>query len=153
MKEDPSIPGKIAMSIGKGLIAGLAGTAAMTLCQMVEMKISKRAPSQTPAKAVGKVLHLQTTDQGNQKQFVNQIHWTYGTLWGLARAALDMACLKGWQATLLHYQTVWGTSLLMLPTIKVVPPVKEWGTKEIATDALQHLVYAVVAGIVYDAID
>jgi hypothetical protein len=153
MKEDVSISGKIAMALGKGIIAGLAGTAAMSLCQRVEMTISKREPSQTPAKAVGKVLHLKTTEEGNQEQFVNQIHWTYGTLWGLARTVLDLACIKGWQATLLHYETVWGTSLLMLPTIKVTPPVKEWGAKEIATDALHHLVYSVVTGLVYDAIE
>jgi len=42
---------------------------------------------------------------------------------------------------------------VMLPAIDVAPPVKVWGGKEIGKDGLMHLVYAVAAGLVYDAID
>lgn len=152
MKNVHSIAGKIALATGKGIIAGLAGTAAMSISQMIEMKINKRKPSSTPANAVEKVLHVAPADEAHKQQFVKQIHWTYGTIWGLARGLLDLASVKGWQATLMHYEAVWGTSLVMLPSIHVAPPLKEWSAKEIVKDGLYHLVYAASAGLVYDAI-
>ena len=40
----------------------------------------------------------------------------------------------------------------MPPSLKIAPPLKEWSKKEILIDALHHAVYAVAAGIVYDAL-
>lgn len=51
----PSIAGEIALTLGKGIIAGLAGTAAISISQMIEMKISGREPNDAPAEAVNKV--------------------------------------------------------------------------------------------------
>ena len=153
MKNDLSVAGKIAFALGKGIIAGLAGTAAITLSQMIEMKISGRKPSDTPAKAVNEVLDVKATDEAHKEEFVQEVHWTYGTLWGIARGILDIAGVQGIPATLTHYAAIWGTEMIMLPSIDVAPPVKEWGAASIAKDGLHHLVYAVAAGLVYDAID
>jgi CPA1 family monovalent cation:H+ antiporter len=43
--------GDVAANFGKGLFAGLAGTAAMTVSSTLEMKLSGRAASETPAQA------------------------------------------------------------------------------------------------------
>lgn len=152
MKNDHSVAGKIAFAIGKGIISGLAGTAAITLSQMIEMKATGREPSDTPAKAVNKVLDVKATDKEHRPKFVQEIHWTYGTLWGLARGVLDLVGVKGAPATMAHYGAVWGTALIMLPSINVTPPLKKWGGKEIAKDGFHHMVYASMAGVVYDAI-
>ena len=48
--------GEIAASVGKGLFAGVAGTAAMTVSSTLEMKIRDRQVSNTPAEAASKVL-------------------------------------------------------------------------------------------------
>jgi hypothetical protein len=153
MNNSHSIAGKIALALGKGILAGMAGTAAITISQMIEMKISGRKPSETPAKAVNKVLHVQPADEEHKEQFVQEVHITYGTLWGIERGILDLAGLRGLPATMLHYGTVWGTAMVMLPSIDVAPPVKEWGPGEIAKDGMHHLIYAAVAGFVYDSID
>lgn len=42
---------KAAKAIGIGLMAGLAGTAAITLSQTIEMKLTKRPPSTAPVDA------------------------------------------------------------------------------------------------------
>lgn len=143
----------MAFALGKGLIAGLAGTVAITAAQMIAMKVSGRKSSNTPAKAVNKVLHIEATDDEHKKQFVQEVHWTYGTLWGLARSAQDLLGLTGWPATAVHFAAIWGTELTMLPSLNVAPPVTEWKAGEIGKDAGFHLVYAVTAGLVYDAID
>ncbi len=51
---ESTVPGRLGTAIGKGLIAELAGTLAMTLSQMIEMKTTKRKPSTAPADAVKK---------------------------------------------------------------------------------------------------
>lgn len=148
-----TVAGKVALALGKGIIAGLAGTVAISLAQMIEMKLSGRQPSETPAKAVNKVLHIKAVNKNYRPIFVQEVHWTYGTLWGLGRSVMGLAGLYGVPAVAAHWAAVWGTEMVMLPSINVAPPVKEWGGGQIAKDGFHHLVYAVAAGLVYDAID
>jgi hypothetical protein len=42
---------------------------------------------------------------------------------------------------------------VMLPVLGVTPPLTEWGAKELAIDALHHLVYAGATGVAYSLID
>jgi hypothetical protein len=153
MKSNHSITGEIAFALGKGIIAGLAGTAAISVAQMIDMKVTGREPSDAPAKAVNKVLNVEATDEEQKEKFIQEVHWTYGTLWGLARGVLDLMGVRGARACAAHWAAIWGTEMIMLPSLKVAPPVKEWGGKEIAKDGLMHVVYAVAAGTVYDAIE
>jgi hypothetical protein len=46
--------GVLAGCVGKGLFAGAAGTAAMTASNTIEMQITGRGPSKTPALAVAR---------------------------------------------------------------------------------------------------
>lgn len=146
-----SLLGKIADEIGKGLVAGFAGTVAITLSQMIEMKITKRKPGTAPADAAEKVLNIKPEAPEDKEQFSQEVHWAYGTSWGITRGLLSLLGLKGLPATALHFATVYGTALVMEPTLKVAPPLKKWSAKEILIDALHHAVYAVAAGLVYDA--
>jgi hypothetical protein len=41
----------------------------------------------------------------------------------------------------------------MLPALSVAPPFWQWGAKEVAIDALHHLVYAGTTGVAYAALD
>lgn len=77
--------GALMSAVGRGLLAGLAGTAAMTLTQLMEMKLTGRAPSATPAEAAGKVLGVQPRGPREKVRFANIVHWAYGTTWGALR--------------------------------------------------------------------
>lgn len=138
--------------IGKGIIAGLAGTLAITISQMIEMKITKRKPSSTPADAADKVLDIEPTEDGSKQKLSQQVHWAYGTGWGVMRGLLSAAGINGWAATGLHFAAVEGTAMAMLPGLNLAPPVKKWGAKEIGKEMLHHAVYAIAAGLVFDAI-
>ena len=48
------------------------------------------------------------------------------------------------------FAAVYGTALVMLPALKVAPPVAEWGAEEIAIDAWHHLVYAAAVNAAYE---
>ncbi len=145
--------GELAGAIGKGLLAGLAGTAAITLSQMIEMKITKREPSEAPVKVASQVTGAAPADESQKGKLRNEIHYAYGTSWGVVRGLLGLAGLKGLPATLVHFGAIWATELIMLPKYDAAPPVDEQEPKSVAIDALHHAVYAVAAGLAYDALD
>ena len=50
-------------AIGKGIIAGFAGTVAITISQMIEMQITKREMSNAPVTVAGKALGVEPRGQ------------------------------------------------------------------------------------------
>jgi hypothetical protein len=149
---ESTVLGELGAAIGKGLIAGFAGTIAITASQLIEMRITKRKASQAPAKAVTKTLHIEATP-GNKEEFSNEVHWVYGTSWGVMRGLLSMAGITGFAATSLHLASIWGTAVTIQPKLDIAPPLAEWEPKDIAIDILHHAVYAIFTGLVFDAID
>lgn len=149
---EATLLGELGAAIGKGLIAGFAGTIAITISQAIEMKITNRKSSNAPAKAVKKALQIEALP-GSKEEFSNEVHWVYGTSWGVMRGLLSMAGITGFAATALHMAAVWGTAVNIQPRLDIAPPLSEWKPKDIAIDLLHHAVYAIAAGLVYDAID
>lgn len=145
--------GRFADVIGKGLIAGLAGTIAITISQMIEMNITHRKASDTPAKAVEKTLEIGPAKGSTEKEFSQKVHWIYGITWGIGRGLLALTGLDGLGAAAIHFASVQTTSMIMLPSLKVAPPLREWGGKEIAIEGMHHAIYAIVAGVVFDLLD
>ena len=145
--------GDTAAAVGKGLFAGAAGTAAMTVSSSLEAKLRERGSSSAPADAAGKVLGVQPRDEAGQARFSNAVHWAYGTSWGSVRGLLDAAGVDGFKATGLHFAVVWGSSQVMLPSLDVAPPPWKSPPQEIAIDAFHHVVYAIATGIAFTALE
>jgi hypothetical protein len=145
--------GDVAAAVGKGLFAGAAGTAAMTVSSTVEAKLRGRGASSTPAQAAAKVLGVEPVDEASEARFSNLVHWGYGIMWGGARGLLAAAGLTGPVAAAAHFGAVWGSEQVMLPALDVTPPLPEWGMEEIAIDALHHLVYVTATGMAYSLLD
>ncbi|HEY4336688.1 MAG TPA: hypothetical protein VGM89_12340 [Puia sp.] len=143
---------RLATAVGAGLIAGLAGTAAMTISQMIEMKITKRKPDTTPVDAVEKTIGVTAVSEAEKPMVTQEIHWTYGASWGVSRGLLAMSGLRSWPATLVHFSAVWGASMVMMPALELGPPVKERDPKSLLIEGWHHAVYAAVVGFVFDAI-
>lgn len=140
---------RIAAAIGKGIIAGIAGTAAITLSQMIEMKITGRKPSDGPAKIGGKVLGVRPKDQQTKRRFNNLMHWGYGSSWGVFLAACEIAGVNPTLSSFAHFTALWGTALTMLPMNNLSEPITEWEPKDIAVDMMHHAVYTIAAGLVF----
>lgn len=159
------------------MIAGFAGTAAITVSQMIAMQLTNRGMSSAPAKVGGKVLgveprgkaelekekassdqheapqELQEEVEMNKQVFSQLMHFGYGTGWGLVRGGLDLAQVNGWPATAIHFGAIWGTAQVMLPAANAAKPITKWSARQIVLDVLHHAVYAVAAGVVYDAMN
>jgi hypothetical protein len=165
-------------SIGRGLVAGLAGTAAMTVSSTLEARLRGRAPSTAPARATAKVLGIKEFDSDLASARFNDLsHWGYGTSWGIVRGLLAAAGLSpaagtlaprapgdragrpaapggaGRAPTLAHGAAVYGAEQVTLPALDVAPPAIFWSKTEIAIDAFHHAVYAVATGLAYGFID
>jgi hypothetical protein len=141
---------KLAGSIGKGLVAGLAGTAFMTVSSTVEARLRQRKPSSAPARATAKVLGITSfADEIAQARFNDLAHWGYGTAWGVVRGLLDALGLPPRAATAAHGAAVWGSAQVTLPALDIAPPALFWAPREIAIDAFHHAVYATATGIAY----
>ncbi len=107
--------GELAGSIGKGLLAGAAGTAVMTASSTIEMKLKDRDGSSAPADAAAKVLGVEPTNEEAKERFSNLVHVGYGTGWGAARGLIGFTGLSGPAAAAAHMAAVWGAELVMLP--------------------------------------
>lgn len=138
----------LAASVGRGLVAGLAGTAVMTVIQMIEMKLAGRAPSGTPAKAAERVLDIEPRDPRAAQRFNQLVHFAYGTGWGAVRGVLPY--VVGRFATQSHLVMVWSAGLAALPVLGMAPPVVQWSNEQIRRDFVHHAVYAYATGCVYD---
>ena len=145
--------GDVAADFGKGLFAGAAGTAAMTVSSTLEMKLSGRAASETPAQAAEAVLDVEPKDKESEGRFSNLVHWGYGTGWGGVRGLLASTGLPGPLATAVHLGLVWGGEQVILPALNVSAPVFKYGGKATATDLLHHVVYATATGLAYCYLD
>ncbi|REK11854.1 MAG: hypothetical protein DWQ40_11935 [Actinobacteria bacterium] len=142
--------GRTASRMGIGIVAGAAGTAALTLVQKIEMKITGRDSSTTPADTVDEVMGIAPDDDQKRERFSNLAHWGYGTALGAVRGLLGSTPLKSPIADVAFFAGVWGAPMIYLPALDITSPPTEWGLKQVAIDMGHHLVYAgTVAGIWY----
>src|SRR3954464_8528224 len=141
---------QLATTLGRGLVAGVAGPAAMPVSSTVEAKLRHRPFSTAPADAAAKVLGIKGfTDESAHSRFSNLVHWGYGTGWGIPRALLAMNGRSAARATGAHLAALWGSEQMMLPALSVAPPITFWGREEIAIDGFHHAVYALSTAVAY----
>jgi hypothetical protein len=144
---------KTASAIGDGLVAGLLGTAAMTLSSTIEARLRGRVASSAPARATAKELGIKEFDGDLARARFNDLsHWGYGTGWGVVRGLLGATGMPPAKATAAHGATVWGSAAVTLPALEVAPPVVFWPREEIAIDVLHHAVYAIATGVAYELV-
>ena len=143
----------VASAVGRGLLAGAVGTAAMTVSSSLEAKLRSRDPSTAPADAAAKVLGVKPVDEAAEARFSNLVHWGYGTGWGAVRGLIGATGMPAPAATVAHLAAVWGNEVVMLPKLDVAPPLPEWEAKEIAIDVFHHAVYAAATGLAYAYLD
>ena len=142
----------MAGALGRGVLAGLAATAAMSLSTSIEMRLSGRESSSTPVAAAGKTLGVQPRNQRGAKRFGTLVHWGYGTGWGAVGGLLHHGVSEP-IASATHFGLVWGTEVTLLPAMEVIPPLPEWPPVEVAMDVWHHIVYVATFAAVWAVLD
>ncbi len=140
-------------ALGRGMVAGAVGTAAMTVTERLEMAVTGRPGSQVPGK-VG--AHLtpgkDPASPADVAQLNTAVHWTHGITMGALRGALDVAGIRGSQATLTHFALLWGGDAALYRALGIAEAPWRWSADELATDMTHKGVYAAVTGVTYDAL-
>lgn len=146
--------GSVAGAVGRGLAAGLVGTAAMTLSNVVEMKlVTGRSGSTVPADAVEEISGIEPANQPSTARLNELSHWGYGIAQGALRGVLGAAGLNGPAAAIAHYAVVWGTQQTMLPLLGVAEPTWRYGRQAVAIDMTHHSVYVIGTSLAYEWLD
>src|ERR671915_18706 len=144
----------VAEAVGKGLVAGFVGTAAMTVSSSLEAKLRGRQASSAPARATAKALGIKEFEDGVAAARFNDLsHWGYGTGWGVVRGLLAATGMSPRAATAAHGAAIYGAAQITLPALEIAAPVVFWPKEEIAIDAFHHVVYAASSGLAYELLN
>lgn len=147
--QEPIRLGEVAAAVGRGLVAGLAGTAAMTISSAVEARLRGRPRGTAPARAAGAVLGVAPVDERGERRFNQIVHWTYGASWGAVRGLAAAAGLRPAVADIAHLGAAWGAEQLVLPATRTAPPVTHGERSDAGIDLAHHAVYAAVTGAAF----
>lgn len=143
-------------ALGRGLAAGVAGTAAMTLAQTAYYKASGTEASSVPAEVAKRlirgVMH-RTVDEDRTELLNTLTHWSYGSSWGTAYGLVQSTVRRSAVPSGLTFGVaVWTASLIHLPAMKLAPPVWEYPPPQLASDVGFHLIYGVAVAAAYAAL-
>lgn len=141
---------RTAHAVGRGLVAGLAGTVAMTVSSTLEARRRGRADSDVPAQAVGTILGVEAFEDERARARTSQLaHWGYGIGLGAVRGLLDVAGLGRNVADIAFHGIVWAAEQTMLSTLGLAPPPTRWNAEAVATDLAHHAAYSLTTNGVY----
>jgi len=143
----------LADGIGKGVLAGLAGTTAMTVSSTIKAKLRHRAFSTAPAKAATRALGIETFDDGAAyARFSNLVDRGYGTGWGVARGVLRAIGVGPRASTPAHSRCSEARLCTRFRSTRSRRP-DPVGREEIAIDVFHHLVYVSAAALAFELLD
>lgn len=146
--------GNVAGAVGRGLVSGAVGAAAMTLSNMIEMKlVTGRSGSTVPAQAAERVTDVEPADQSSETRLNEVSHWAYGTAQGVVRGLVGAAGLGGASAALVHFAIVWGGQQAAMPALGLGAPTWRYGRQAIAIDLVHHSVYVAATTLAYEWLD
>ena len=140
-------------ALSRGMVAGAIGTIAMTVSERLEMAVSGREASQVPGQVGAHLLPGQDPDSSADVARLNApVHWAHGISMGALRGALDMAGVRGPEASIAHFLLLWGGDAALYRALGVADLPWRWDPDELASDVLHKGLYAMTTGAVYDAL-
>jgi len=136
--------------IGRGVLAGFAGTAVMTAFQKaVEMPLTGREDSYAPADFAQKVLPVQPSSPAGRKRLNYVTHFALGAMWGSAYGVAAHAGLRGPKAVAAVFGTVYSFDVGLNTALGLYRPAS-WSAQDIAIDVGEKLIQAAATGAVFD---
>ncbi|HEV7774200.1 MAG TPA: hypothetical protein VGO48_13040 [Conexibacter sp.] len=134
--------------VGRGLVAGLAATAAMTVASTAEMKLRGRPPSTAPADVAGRLLGVKPRKRAGAR-FATIAHLSAGASLGATRGLLDLAGVRGASAAAAFFWIAWSPDLVVVSAAGAAEPPWRWGAAELAISAAHHAIYAAAGEAAY----
>ncbi len=137
-------------TIGRGIIAGLAGTVIMTAFQeFVEMPLTRRPASFAPAKFAEKMFRVHPTTEQGRNRLNWMTHFALGTMWGAAYGIAARSGLRGQSAVAAVFGVVYTGDVALNTALGLYRPLT-WSAKDVAIDVIDKLVQAEATGAIFD---
>jgi len=137
----------------RGVLAGAAGTAAMTLAYGSERRI-RHATTQldfddslVPGEIVGSVLHLPDVTDREATELGLALRWGYGSAFGCWHGWLRRRLPEPW-AALAFGATLMSATLTLFPVLGRTPAPWRWPRDVLATSFGTHAAYALAVAVV-----
>ena len=148
MREQPALQA----TIGRGVVAGVAGTAVMTAFQkFVEMPLTGREESFAPANFASKILPLVPKNEQERRRLNWLTHFALGAMWGSAFGIAGRAGLHGQKAVAAVFAVVYTGDVLLNTALGLYEP-SSWSKGDLAVDLIDKLVQAEATGAIFDRV-
>ena len=142
---------EVARAAGRGVAAGLAGVAAMTVAEKIEQRFTKRPNSYVPAHTLAALLGLPRPGADSWPRNM-AMHWANGVVLGAVRGVMAAGNLRGPWASLMHtnLRLSWDQTLENLTGVGAPP--WTWPRDELVVDVVHKAVFSLATGAVADAL-
>ena len=146
----PNYKSSTATVLGRGALAGLAGTAVMTVFQrFVEMPLSQRQDSYAPAAFAERVLPVHPTSPQGRRRLNTVVHFALGVMWGTAYGVAAIKGLRGQKAVNAVFAAVYTGDVVLNTALGLYQP-RTWTAKDWAVDLVDKYVQSQATGAVFD---
>jgi hypothetical protein len=136
----------------RGLIAGAAGVAAMTVAEKIEQAVTRRPNSYVPAHTLERLLGLAEKPDDDRLRLNWAMHWGQGIALGAVRGVMAKRGVRGPVGSLIFANIRLINDQTLENATGVGSPPWTWPIDEQAIDLLHKGIYAFVTGIVADAL-
>ena len=137
----------------RGALAGLAGTAAMTLAEKVEQQVTGRPDSYVPGRTLTALTTRRRPPGSERRPVVNHLmHWGTGAAVGALRGIWSASGLRGWRASAWHTSVRLATDQTLENATGVGDPPWTWSRQDRIVDVAGKALYSFVTGAVSDAL-
>jgi len=137
-------------TIGQGILAGLAGVAAMTLAEKLEQLITRRPNSYVPAHTLERLLGLPHKPDRERWGLNHAMHWGQGIAAGVIRAFMASRGIRGPFSSFMFTGIRLSIDQTLENATGVGAPPWTWPRDEQIIDVLHKGVYAFTTGAIVD---
>lgn len=139
-----------ASTVGRGILAGVAGTAVMTAVQKcVEMPLTGRRDSYAPAELAERLLGVRPATASGRRALNYAAHFALGTMWGAAYGVAARGGLRGQRAVHAVFAVVYPADVAVSTALGIYAPAT-WTLRDLAVDVVGKYVQAQGTGLVFD---
>jgi hypothetical protein len=135
-------PPRLLEAAGRGVLAGVAGTAVMTAVEKVEQRVTHRPDSFVPARALLTVLGRSPGDADKPWAWNHAMHWSTGALLGALSGVWAAIGLRGPRAYIAHTVVRLAFDQTVENATGVGAPPRTWPVREQAVDVGHKAVYS-----------
>lgn len=138
----------------RSVLAGAAGTAALSLSYVVERRVRRVRQadyddSLVPGGIVLSILHLHQVNRREEYDAGMGLRWAYGSGFGLFHGLLRRRVDEPW-ASLTFGGTLMSLTLTMFPLLGHTPPPWRWPRGYVVSELLTHAAYVTAVAVVDD---